>query len=199
MNLASIATLAGIVYETDLPVPAFKASETTIMEGSTVQFTDFSLNDPTEWHWYFDGGDPEEFDGKEPPEILYDTPGSYDVKLVVTNQFGSNELILEDYITVTPKTAIAEQDMLSKISVHPNPTDGQLIIATSDVRYPISDIEIFDIMGRLCHAETGRAPSLQSEIGQSEIAFNISYLPSGIYFHRNQTENNVITKKIIKN
>jgi PKD repeat protein len=295
MNLASIATLAGILEETDLPIPAFKASKTTIMEKSTVQFTDISKNDPTEWHWDFYGGKPEKFDGKEPPEILYDTPGSYDVKLVITNSFGIDSLlrknyitvkmlppiadfeanitkiieddsvsfsnlskqnpqsyqwyfegvtpmqnnqkdpvvcykkagvysvrltvkneggesteIEKDYITVTPKTAITEQDMLSKISVHPNPTSGEIVVSSE---YRVQSIAIFDVMGKrhegtkarkhegekcVGNVETGRAPSLQSEIGQSEIAFNISHLPAGIYFLRIQTENNVITKKIVK-
>jgi len=77
------------------------------------------------------------------------------------------------------------------IKVYPNPTSGQLKITTSD--YQISDMRLFDI--------TGRQMSVvgQSEIGQSEIAIDLSHLESGIYFLRIQTENGAVTKKIIKN
>jgi len=106
--VASIATLAGLIYDPALPLANFEATtETTIVEGSTVQFTDLSTNDPTEWKWYFEGGTPDEFDGQNPPEILYETSGVYDVKLVVTNEFGSDELTRQKYITVTMTPPIA--------------------------------------------------------------------------------------------
>ena len=84
-----------------VPVADFKASETNIMEGDNVQFTDLSTNNPTSWHWYFEGGTPAESTAQN-PKIVYATAGKYDVKLVVSNANGSHELIREDYITVTP-------------------------------------------------------------------------------------------------
>jgi len=107
MNFASMATLAGINYTTSLPIPAFSAQETTIMEGESVQFTDLSINDPTEWHWYFEGGTPAE-SVEQYPEVLYATPGKYDVKLVVTNSSGNNELLRQMYITVKTLPPIAD-------------------------------------------------------------------------------------------
>ncbi|MDR2971067.1 MAG: T9SS type A sorting domain-containing protein [Bacteroidales bacterium] len=74
-----------------------------------------------------------------------------------------------------------------ELQVYPNPTSGELKIATSEC--PISDIQIYDVVGKLVG---------QSKIGQSEIEMNISHLPVGIYFLRIQTENGVITRKIIK-
>ena len=107
INLAAIATLAGIIYEPVLPVPAFTADPTTIVEGDTVQFTDLSLNDPIAWHWFFEGGTPEE-STEQHPEVLYETPGSYDAKLVVTNEFGSDSLLRQNYITVAMLPPIAD-------------------------------------------------------------------------------------------
>jgi PKD repeat protein len=100
--VACIATLAEFdgTMPPPLPVPDFEASETTIVEGSNVQFTDLSTNSPTGWHWYFEGGDPEE-SAEQHPEVLYAVAGSYDVKLVVSNESGSAEKIETDYITVT--------------------------------------------------------------------------------------------------
>jgi PKD repeat protein len=107
INLASIATLAGILHETDLPIPAFKASETTIVEGDTVQFTDLSLNNPIEWQWYFEGGDPKE-STEQHPEVVYENPGKYDVKLIVTNEHGCDSLTLSNCITVKMLPPIAD-------------------------------------------------------------------------------------------
>jgi len=110
VNLTAIATLAGLIYEPPiLPLADFEATtETTIVEGSTVQFTDLSTNNPTDWKWYFYGGTPDEFVGQNPPEILYENPGVYDVKLVVSNGAGSNELTREKYITVTMKPPVSD-------------------------------------------------------------------------------------------
>ena len=108
LNLASIATLAEIVLETPpLPVANFTASETSIAEGNSVQFTDLSLNDPTQWHWYFEGGTPSESTAQH-PEVLYETPGKYDVKLVVSNANGSDSLTRQEYITVTMLPPVAD-------------------------------------------------------------------------------------------
>jgi parallel beta-helix repeat protein len=60
------------------------------------------------------------------------------------------------------------------IQIYPNPTTGQLTITTFD--YPISDIRVFDIVGRQIYAVG------QSEIGKSEIVIDISHLANGLYF-----------------
>jgi PKD repeat protein len=54
----------------------------------TVQFTDRSLGSPTAWQWDFDN------DGNvdstlQNPSFTYTTPGTYDVRLVATNEVGS--------------------------------------------------------------------------------------------------------------
>ena len=104
---ASIVTLAGLLQETDLPVPAFSAPKTTIVESDLVQFTDLSINAPTAWHWYFEGGTPPE-SVEQHPKVMYETPGKYDVKLVVANAFGSDSLLRPTYITVMPFPPIAD-------------------------------------------------------------------------------------------
>jgi hypothetical protein len=73
--------------------------------------------------------------------------------------------------------------------IFPNPTNGQLIIDNGQLT--IDNVEIFDILGKLVFiVETPLMASLQ---------FDISYLPSGTYFIRIQTENSVVTKKVVKN
>ena len=79
----------------------------------------------------------------------------------------------------------------SKIKVYPNPTTGELRIETSDMRYGISDVTIFDIYGRKL------VSNLKSQISNQII--NISHFHSGIYFLKIETEQGTIMKKVIKN
>ena len=89
-----------------------------------------------------------------------------------------------------------KENVLSNVTLYPNPTTGELRIEISD--YPISDIrlsdiEIYDIFGRKQKAE-----SLMSEIGQSEIVINLSHLPAGLYFVKITTTAGVVIKKVVK-
>jgi uncharacterized protein YjdB len=81
----------------------------------------------------------------------------------------------------------------NRIVVFPNPTDGQLRIMNYESR--ITGIEIFDLLGRLCHVETRLIASLQSSY---TTILDISHLPTGMYFLRITTDKGIVTKKVIK-
>jgi PKD repeat protein len=91
-----------------LPVPDFTADTTILAIGGTVLFTDLSSNEPGEWVWTFPGGSPGAFNGKNPPPVTYDDPGSYDVALWVSNSSGEALEVKEDYILagVPPEAGI---------------------------------------------------------------------------------------------
>src|SRR3954469_22782749 len=55
-----------------------------------ISFGDYSTNTPTSWSWSFPGATPSTSNVKNPPNICYNTPGTYDVKLVVSNSSGSD-------------------------------------------------------------------------------------------------------------
>ncbi|HAP01054.1 MAG TPA: hypothetical protein DCQ93_03925 [Bacteroidetes bacterium] len=84
----------------------FTASATNICEGDSVIFTETSTGLPsaTNFEWSFPGGSPSSYIGVQgnanPPPIFYSTAGSYDVTLIVSNGFGSDTLVLTNYITV---------------------------------------------------------------------------------------------------
>ncbi|MBE0661501.1 MAG: PKD domain-containing protein [Bacteroidales bacterium] len=82
-----------------LPWPEFSGTPTVVPIGEGVTFTDMSTGDPTSWSWTFEGGTPATFNGQTPPAVTYSTPGQYDVTLVVSNQWGSNDITKTDYIT----------------------------------------------------------------------------------------------------
>jgi len=61
----------------------FEADNTNIMAGDAVNFTDLSSGAPTSWEWAFTGGTPTSSNDENPANIVYNTPGTYDVSLTI--------------------------------------------------------------------------------------------------------------------
>ena len=74
-----------------LPIADFNAQNTVIFIEQMVQFLDLSQNDPTEWQWTFEGGEPQTSTSKN-PLIKYSNEGTFSVKLVVRNINGSDSI-----------------------------------------------------------------------------------------------------------
>jgi PKD repeat protein len=87
------------------PTPDFFADDTTVTEGTEVQFHyTGGGGTPTAYLWEFgDGGTSTDPD----PTHTYVTSDSYDVKLTVSNSAGSGEMLKGDYILVFPVSSIA--------------------------------------------------------------------------------------------
>jgi hypothetical protein len=117
----------------------------------------------------------------------YNFPVTEDVELVAVFEegVGVEELGIRNY----------------ELRVYPNPTDGQLRITNYELG--ITNVEIYDVMGRMVHTvETRLLRQAQQPIASLQddtTTLDISCLPSGIYFVRIQTENGTVTRKIIKN
>lgn len=82
------------------PVANFMADQTTIPTASTVQFTDKSSGVPSQWLWTFDGGTPSGSTERN-PSVVYNTDGTFDVKLKVLNSAGTDSITKTGYITVS--------------------------------------------------------------------------------------------------
>ena len=87
---------------------SFIASATEICEGEEVSFTCQSSGMITSWLWTFPGGDPET-STEENPVVAYNTPGTYDVTLEISNDTQTDSTTEEDFISVhempgTPET-----------------------------------------------------------------------------------------------
>jgi len=65
----------------------------------TVQFTDASSTGVDAWSWSFPGGTPNS-STEQNPSIVYNTAGTYDVTLEVTNATGSSTVTESNYIVV---------------------------------------------------------------------------------------------------
>jgi len=96
------------------PVAYFKASPTTVCTGASVAFSDTSHNSPTSWKWTFTGGTPATSTSQN-PTVVYNTAGSYAVKLVATNSSGSDSLTKASYITVNATPTVSANATLPTI------------------------------------------------------------------------------------
>jgi PKD repeat protein len=82
------------------PTAAFSASPTSGAAPLSVQFTDTSTGGPTAWEWDFQN------DGtidstQQNPSFVYTAPGTYSVKLTVSNTSGSSSMTKAAYIAVS--------------------------------------------------------------------------------------------------
>ncbi len=91
--------------EGDPPVAGFTADKTAVTTGESIQFTDTSTESPTSWSWDFGDGNNS---SSQNPTHAYDTEGTYSVSLTATNEYGSDDVTMTDYITVTEAVSEAE-------------------------------------------------------------------------------------------
>lgn len=82
-----------------LPTAAFTTNDNPVCAGGQVQFINNSSSSATSYQWTFEGGVPATSTDRE-PVVTYATPGTYNVSLTVTNNSGSSNAIINDYITV---------------------------------------------------------------------------------------------------
>jgi len=86
------------------PYPNFTASKLSGCPSLVVQFSDSTKNNPTSWLWSFPGGTPNS-STLQNPTVTYNNPGTYNnVKLTVTNASGTDSVIKNSYIAISPNT-----------------------------------------------------------------------------------------------
>src|SRR5690242_12432780 len=79
----------------------FAASDTTFCYPKCVDFTDLTTGSPSSWLWTFNGGSPSSSTDQNPTNICYNTPGNYDVKLIVSDTINgghTSTLSVKEYI-----------------------------------------------------------------------------------------------------
>lgn len=94
-------------YENAPPIAMIAADQTKLNISSncisdTIQFVDHSTvrASSATWYWTFEGGMPAT-SSLENPKVVYSSTGTYDVKLVVTDAFGTDSITLSNFITIT--------------------------------------------------------------------------------------------------
>ena len=139
--------------------------------------------------------------------------GTYTATIKITTNDPVHPLFEIPCTIILSKEGIEAITLDDLITVYPNPTNGMINVQC--LMLNVQNIEIFDVMGRVVTVETWRAASLQQETlnikpenttppfghptnNGGEFTLDISNAPSGIYFIRIQTENDVVTRKIVK-
>ncbi|MBL7926354.1 MAG: PQQ-dependent sugar dehydrogenase [Bacteroidia bacterium] len=81
------------------PIANFSATKTTACVNETISFINQSTNSVVSNEWTFTGGTPNTSTLAN-PTIAYNTPGTYEVKLKVTNPNGNDSIVKTGYITI---------------------------------------------------------------------------------------------------
>lgn len=86
------------------PVAAFNAVQTSGECPASIKFNDQSTSTPQSWFWSFGDGTTST---QQNPTKVYTQPGTYSVKLRVTNTLGADSVTLSNLITITSFTVTA--------------------------------------------------------------------------------------------
>ncbi|MFN3917238.1 MAG: M43 family zinc metalloprotease [Flavobacteriales bacterium] len=81
----------------------FKSDRRTVCEGGSIQFSDQSFHNVTNWSWTFPGGTPA-ISNAQNPTVAYNNPGNYAVTLEASDGTGTVTETRASYITVLPNS-----------------------------------------------------------------------------------------------
>ncbi|MFY9243541.1 MAG: GEVED domain-containing protein [Polaribacter sp.] len=93
---------------------------------------------------------------------------------------------VEDYIVTLRANALGVEDIVSKISLSPNPTSNIVKINYDKI---ISKVTVFNIAGQSVFTQN---------YNKENITLDISHLSPAIYFLKISSEDTIITRKVIK-
>ena len=165
----------------------FSTFEKEIQLTTPVMFSNFSIGDIIEYQWDFENdGTIDSYD--EFPTHIYQDTGYYSVKLSVVGQDSTNTFIKENYIHVIDTITSTSELKYQKVNIFPNPFNNKITIGTNS---DFEMIEIYDLNGKIHYSKT-----LLRENNNERI--DLKELEKGIYILKLKTEEQYITKKIIK-
>lgn len=185
-NVNGSHTLCKLVEVDTLPAPPILpvAAFTWDAVELAVTFANNSYNAPTDFLWDFgDGSTSTEAN----PLYTYAAPGSYNTCLTASNANGSDtlcQLVLVDTLLDSTSHVVA-LDIHRTITIHPNPTTGQLSMGISMPLPQAAIWSLHDALGR----ELSRAVL---STGQQEMAVGLAGVPPGLYFWQLSMEGRVV-------
>jgi PKD repeat protein len=167
------------------PAANFYSEDTIITYGGTAHFSNLSLGKPTTFNWTFTGGTPASSTLKNPPAILYVSPGDYDVKLTVGSDFGTNTLTKSGYIHVW--MVGVNDHSKATISMYPNPVADYININST---VNVKEVQVINLIGQVV---------LSQSFDSKKITMNTTSLKTGVYNLQVKLEDGVVNKKIVVN
>ncbi len=172
------------------PTAELSAPSTAGFTPLTVNFSDNSLNTPTQWEWMFPGGTPSTSNSQN-PTVTYNGSGLFDVSLKAINGCGSDSMTKVNYVNVL-STGIQDNSFLKSMSVFPNPTDGNFSLIAELNNAPKIKISIFNPIGQMVYSN--ETDGLSSSINMT---FDLSNYATGIYLLKLSAGGSLICTKIL--
>lgn len=172
----------------DGPFADFTADATNVLVGESVTFSDLSINDPDTWSWKFFGGSPGSHTGQDPPAVSYNAPGSYNVKLTVSNDLGTHFMVRESYINVG---GVGLNDNIpdEAVNIYPNPTQGSFSVDAGDIRLEGARLRVLNAAAEVVYDQI-----IGKEVGN--VMVDMGDQPAGIYLVRITLGEEVFSRKI---
>jgi len=151
------------------PVAKFRFEADTINH-LRVRFTDLSYFRPESWRWKF--GDGKSWNGKRPLWHTFPQNGSYKVCLTVCNENSCDTICR--WLTLGPNAIPEEEVVLGRTTLHPNPTDGPLLVSIQDYIPEHAIFYLYDIMGKRI---------FQQRAFDDWNSLDLTAMPTGTYLH----------------
>ncbi|TAE89510.1 MAG: T9SS C-terminal target domain-containing protein, partial [Bacteroidetes bacterium] len=106
--------------------------------------------------------------------VLWTDTGAAWVKVVTSNACGT--ATSEQNIQVAPTVGLNDVNVLSNLTLYPNPTFGEVFIEGNATQQQVQ-LEVFNGTLQLVHTQT-----IQTEQGKIKVSFNTENLSNGLYF-----------------
>jgi len=169
----------------------FMADTTSGPAPLKVHFTDQSTGNITSWKWDFYGNG--EVDTTvQHPVYEFREPGEYTVRLTVSDGSNSDTETKQGYIEVKSSTSIINPVAEHTVKVFPNPSSGRFGIYIENYT-EVKRLEILSLEGIRINKYT------REELSKDLMFVNFGEQSSGVYLLIIYFENEIITRKMIKN
>ncbi len=158
----------------DIPLARFMPDTVSGCAPLTVEFSDSSRSTQaiTNWEWIYADGNTANFGSADAHNYTYNTPGDYDVQLVITNSLGCPDTSFVIRVEVGERIA---PDFTSDVtSVCP----GEAIQFTDNSNNPnIDEWHYYTNNGRSSHCSSEANPSIpfESETGMFDVQLVVDY------------------------
>ena len=163
---------------------SLQALFTYTLSASTVTFSNLSTGGATSYSWNFGDGNTST---QTNPVHTYIAAGTYTACLVAVSPNCSDTVCKT--INITTVTGENDYNLISSVSVFPNPASDNLFIDFGNNNFGKAEIYFNDVIGRTFEKKIIPANGKQM--------VDASVLQNGIYFLKLKTEAGEVTKKII--
>lgn len=171
----------------------FHADPGPLCSGQSVQFTDDSYDEVITWRWEFPGGVPD-ISTLSNPVVRYDVPGSFNVKLTVSDGINFQTLERHKYMSVKDCGGIYANREISKLRIFPNPAHDRVTILSDFPGDGKCALKIMDYCGRIVK----RFPDLMRH-ENGTLSINVGGLAKGLYIIILSREGVITTGKLLVN